>query len=109
MRIFRYLITIFMLLCQVAAMAAAGDKVILKVFELPDPRHTDAYSKANLAVVQAFRELHPNIELRAFSGIRIEGMEMDSGPLLAMAGGVAPDVVYVNFRQIDTYSQKNLL
>lgn len=89
--------------------AKAPGKIILKVFELPDPRHTDAYSKANLAVVQAFKEKYPHIELRAFSGIRIEGMEMDSGPLLAMAGGVAPDVVYVNYRQSDTYIQKNLL
>jgi len=89
--------------------AKAPGKIILKVFELPDPRHTDAYSKANLAVVQAFRQKYPHIELRAFSGIRIEGMEMDSGPLLAMAGGVAPDVIYVNYRQSDTYIQKNLL
>lgn len=103
-------ILLLILLCNSALVAAkAPEKVILKVFELPDPRHTDAYSKANLAVVQAFRERFPHIELRAFSGIRIEGMEMDSGPLLAMAGGVAPDVVYVNYRQSDTYIQKNLL
>lgn len=100
-------ISIFLLAYSLAG--ASNKPVILKVFELPDPRHTDAYSKANLAVVQAFKEKYPHIELRAFSGIRIEGMEMDSGPLLAIAGGVAPDVIYVNFRQSDTYIRKNLL
>ena len=83
--------------------------MVLKVFELPDSRNTDAYSKANLAVVKAFQDKHPEIELRAFSGIRIEGMDLDSGPLLAIAGGVAPDILYVNFRQSDTYIQNGLL
>lgn len=101
------LIFIFLLACGLAG--ATNPSVILKVFELPDPRHTDAHSKANLAVVQAFQKKYPHIELRAFSGIHIEGMEMDSGPLLAIAGGVAPDVIYVNFRQSDTYIRKNLL
>jgi len=89
--------------------AAAKEKVILKIFELPDPRKTDAYTKANLAVLDAFRKLHPDIELRAYSGIMIEGMDLDAGPLMAIAGGVAPDIIYVNFRQSDTYIQNNFL
>lgn len=106
---FRRFVFCILLLMYALGLAAKTKPVILKVFELPDPRHTDANSKANMAVVQAFREKYPHIELRAFSGIRIEGMEMDSGPLLAIAGGVAPDVIYVNFRQSDTYIQNNLL
>ncbi len=86
-----------------------SEHIVLKVFELPDPRSTDAYSKANLAVIEAFRQKHPEIELRAFSGIKIEGMDLDSGPLMAIAGGVAPDILYVNFRQSDTYIQNNFL
>ncbi len=85
------------------------EKVILKVFELPDPQKTDAYTKANSNVVKAFREKYPYIELRAFSGIKIENMDLDSGPLMAIAGGVAPDIIYVNFRQSDTYIQNNFL
>ncbi len=90
-------------------LGATGSKVILKVFELPDPRKTDAYTTANLAVIKAFREKYPNIELRAYSGIKIEGMDLDAGPLMAIAGGVAPDVIYVNFRQSDTYIQNGFL
>ena len=90
-------------------LTAARASIVLKVFELPDPRATDANSKANAAVVQAFRQKYPHIELRAFSGIKIENMDLDAGPLMAIAGGVAPDILYVNFRQSDTYIQNNFL
>ena len=36
-------------------------------------------------------------------------MELDAGPLMAIAGGVSPDVIYVNFRQSDTYIQNDFL
>lgn len=98
-----------MLAGMILPLFAVNPQVILKVFELPDPRKTDAYSKANAAVVQAFRKQHPEIELRAFSGIKIENMDLDAGPLMAIAGGVAPDIIYVNFRQSDTYIQNNFL
>ncbi len=106
------LFVICFLLCLgalVPAWAKTPKKVLLKVFELPDPRKTDAYSRANLAVVEAFRKKFPHIELRAFSGIQIENMDLDAGPLMAIAGGVAPDILYVNFRQSDTYIQNNFL
>lgn len=109
----KYLLFVFcFLLCLMALVPAwskSPKKVLLKVFELPDPRKTDAYSRANLAVVEAFREKFPHIELRAFSGIQIENMDLDAGPLMAIAGGVAPDILYVNFRQSDTYIQNNFL
>lgn len=49
------------------------------------------------------------IRLHMFSGIRIEGMGMDSGVLMAIAGGVAPDIMYVNFRQSSTYIDQGFL
>ncbi len=83
---------IILLLSTLAQLSA----VVLKVFELPDPRATDAASKANAAVVQAFKKKFPHIELRAFSGIKIDKMDLDAAPLMAIAGGVAPDILYVN-------------
>ncbi len=85
------------------------EKVILKVFQLPDPKDTGAFAKADRAVIEAFKSKYPYIELRSFSGINIEGMDLDAGPLMAIAGGVSPDVIYVNFRQSDTYIQNNFL
>lgn len=100
---------LYLLLGLACTLWAESDKVILKIFELPDPRKTDAYTKANLAVIDAFLAKHPDIELRAYSGIQIENMDMDAGPLMAIAGGVSPDIIYVNFRQSDTYIQNHFL
>ncbi len=99
---------------------------------LPDSSRTDTASLAEIAAMRAFvrsfpdifaekwrdrYEAHPdlygdfnwqNVEVRPrpFSGIRVEGVESD---LLAIAGGVAPDIFYINFRRSDTYIQQNFL
>jgi len=65
--------------------------------------------KARWAILQRFMELHPNIRLEGFKGLEVPGMGMESGPLLAMAGGVAPDVLYVNFRMSDSYIKQKFL
>jgi hypothetical protein len=46
------------------------------------------------------------VELERFSGLNVEGAEVD---LLAIAGGVAPDVLYINFRKSDNYIRNNFL
>lgn len=112
-------------------------KTIVKVtcWSLPDPSYTDTNTRAQCAVVKAFIQAYPKIvqekyrkkyetdpgkygdydwsnvavELERTSGITIEGTSMDSGPLMAIAGGVAPDIMYVNFRQSDTYIQEGFL
>ncbi len=113
MKYFKPILFILCLLNTVSLLFANIDtkheSIVLKVFELPDPRKTDAYTKANIAVIEAFKNKYPYIELRSFSGIKIDGMDLDSGPLMAIAGGVAPDIMYVNFRQSDTYIQNNFL
>jgi len=113
-----------------------GQTVIhVKCHWLPDPTRTDTATKAGVAVVNRFKERFPgifaeryreryaadprkygnhnwdnvSIELHPFTGIRIEGMGMDSGPLMAIAGGVSPDIIYVNFRQSDTYIREGFL
>ena len=89
--------------------AFASEKTILKVFELPDPKDTSAFNRASIAVIEAFQKKYPDIELISFSGIQIEGMSLDSGPLMAIAGGVSPDILYVNFRQSSTYIDNGFL
>ena len=89
--------------------AEAREKLILKVFSLPNARNTSTPNLANLAVVDEFHKRFPHIRLRGFSGISIEGMGMDSRPLMAIAGGMSPDVIYVNFRQSHTYISQGFL
>ncbi|PJB75903.1 MAG: hypothetical protein CO095_03205, partial [Armatimonadetes bacterium CG_4_9_14_3_um_filter_58_7] len=92
----------------------------------------DTANRADVAAVRVFREKFPEIfarryrdkykknpqkygyhnwdnvelELEQFSGIQVEGVEVD---LLAIAGGVAPDVLYINFRKSDNYIQNEFL
>lgn len=104
----------------------------VSLFLVPDPSRTDAPTRADAAVVREFKKKFPEIfvqryaakakadparygqhnwdqveiELHQFSGIQVEGIESD---LLAIAGGVAPDVMYINFRKSDTYIQRSFL
>lgn len=112
----------------------APDRTLLhvKVANLPDPTRIDPASRAALASLNLFKaefprifeqryrkeyETHPEIygvhrwdhveiALESFTGIRVEGVESD---LLAIAGGMAPDVLYVNFRKSDQYIQNSFL
>lgn len=111
-----------------------GGKTIIHVtiFGLPDPSNTDTFNRGELAGVKTFKQRFPEIfrkryrdryrknsakygrhnwdnvevDLKPFSGIRVEGVETD---LLAIAGGLAPDVLYLNFRKSDTYIRNSFL
>ena len=100
----------------------------LTLFNLPDSSRTDPSTRAELAVQREFLRIAPgllrarqaaapgryggldlsrlDLRLHRFSGIQVEGVE---STLLAIAGNVAPDVLYVNFRQSDTYIQQGFL
>ena len=104
----------------------------VKLFSLPDPSDTDTFNRSEVAGIRAFIKKFPaifaeryaaeykadpakygkhnwdNVEiaLEKFSGIKVEGVEVD---LLAIAGGMAPDVLYLNFRKSDTYIRNNFL
>jgi ABC-type sugar transport system permease subunit/ABC-type glycerol-3-phosphate transport system substrate-binding protein len=110
-----------------------GQTVIyLRSDVLPDPSDPSTYSQAEVAGVQEFKRQFPRIfaekyraryeadpatygrhnwanvsvELERFTGIQVAGAEVD---LLAIAGGVAPDVLYINFRKSDNYIRNNFL
>lgn len=104
----------------------------LTLFNLPDPSRVDAATRADAAAVKAFVRRFPDlfaaryedryraaglrygrhrwdrveVRLHRFSGIQVEGVE---STLLAIAGDMAPDVLYVNFRQSDTYIRQGFL
>ena len=110
------------------------DKTIIhvSVYRLPDPNDTGTANRADVAAVREFRRRFPEIfrekyrlryeenpgeygrhdwehvevELHPFSGIQVEGVEND---LLAIAGEMAPDILYVNFRKSDNYIQNEFL
>jgi ABC-type glycerol-3-phosphate transport system substrate-binding protein len=60
-------------------------------------------------VFERFQELHPNIKVVSANGLQVQGPASESGLLMAMAGGTAPDVFYVYFRKLDSYISQNFL
>jgi len=106
--------------------------ITVTVWALPDPASVDPKALSDVAIVRRFVEKYPQIlkerykakyesdpakygdfdwgnvevRLKPFSGIQVEGVETD---LLAIAGDMAPDVLYVNFRKSDTYIQNGFL
>ena len=88
-----------------------GKTITLKIAGLPTrDRAVTPDAKATLAIADAFLAKHPDVRLLPFEGLVIEGMaSMDSGPLMAMAGGIAPEVLYVNFRLSETYISQGFL
>lgn len=87
----------------------ADTSVTVRVFQLPRPQASDPSGVAEYRMLQRFLELHPHIRLESATSLRIEGDVMDAAPLMAIAGGTAPDILYVNFRQSDTYIRRGFL
>ncbi len=113
-----------------------GEKTIIHIqvhdWIFPDPSHTDTAIRSEAAKVKAFTKQFPHIfakkyraqykedperygshnwdhvevHVHNFSGLKIEGVESD---LLAIAGKVAPDIIYVNFRKSATYIEQGFL
>ena len=81
----------------------------LSVWQLPRPESTSIRAMCDREVIRAFKKKFPYIKPYAPQGISIPELGMDSRPLMAIAGGVSPDVIYVNFRQSDTYIQEGFL
>ena len=136
MKLLRYILAS---LCLTLAAAAGwiedtedGTVIHVKVFALPDPAANDSYSRAQGQSIKEFVRRFPelfaqkyrdtykadpatygdhnwdnvSIEMHRFSGIQVEGVETT---LLSIAGDIAPDVLYVNFRQSSSYIEQEFL
>lgn len=104
----------------------------IEVYNLPDPNNPDTFTRAEVAGVKRFIERFPaifaeryrdqyaanpqkygdynwdnvEVQLHKSTGIVVEGVEVD---LLQIAGDLAPDILYVNFRKSDNYIQAGFL
>ncbi len=76
---------------------------------IPPKDATDPWKRSQRAVFERFQQLHPNIKIVSANGLQVSGPASESGLLMAMAGGTAPDVFYVNFRKLDSYISQNFL
>ncbi len=104
----------------------------VKVFKLPDPSRNDTFTRSEVAAVNLFKKRFPEIfkkkyrdkyksnpekygkynwdnveiQLEPFSSLAVEGVETD---MLAIAGGISPDILYINFRKSHNYIFNNFL
>jgi len=91
----------------------SNDQVELRLWGgdwgIPPKDATDPWRRANRAVFERFQETHPHIKIISASGLQVQGRAAESGLLMAMAGGTAPDVFYVNFRKLHNFINQGFL
>lgn len=76
---------------------------------IPPKEASDPRSNATRAVFDAFHKAHPNIRIEAIGGLMIRGPASEANFLMSMAGDVAPDVFYVNFRQLWNFYEQGFM
>lgn len=139
LRLFCALVLLFLFSFKVKAgwIEDRDGKTIIhvKVWALPDARATSPVKMADYAVFQSFlanfSEIFKkryaskykanqkkygrhnwndvSIQLHTFSPWRRYGLGYEIPTLMAIAGGTAPDILYVNFRTSATYIKKGML
>ena len=102
------------ILTLAASMASLGQSpatnVVLRAEGVPEFPGSDVNSLADLEILDTFQKKFPHIVPVATTGLEIPGSStMDIRPLMQIAGNIAPDVMYVNFRQSDTYISNKFL
>lgn len=99
-------------LVGVASLAPAKPEssvITLKAWGVPDGSMYGPMGESLLRTMAAFQEKQPDVRLLPATGIYIPERSMDVVPLMQIAGDVSPDVIYVNFRQSDTYIRNKFL
>ena len=92
------------------AAPAAEPPIELRAWGVPEYARNDIESLAERKIVEAFEERFPHVKPVATSGLVIPGRQTkDILPLMQIAGDIAPDVLYVNFRQSDTFIRQKFL
>lgn len=110
--IFRF--ALLLAICAACPLASAGaDKgpitVTLRVQGLPNDAATDPASIAEQKVVAAFLAAHPDIAVVPAEGLKITSLNSEASTILMIAGGIAPDVIRMNFRSSDTYIRQGIV
>lgn len=91
------------------ASASTNTSIVLRAVGVPDGSCYGALGESLLRTMAAFQQRFPQVRLEPATGIDIPGRSMDMLPLMQIAGDVSPDVIFVNFRQSDTYVRNKFL
>lgn len=83
-------------------------RLVLPTEWVPNPSSYTMTELQNKAVLARFQELNPDIELITPQSLIIQGKE-ESSILMKIAADISPDILYVIFRNADTYIQQGFL
>lgn len=85
--------------------------VHVRVWGLPADAGSTTSHLVDWRILKAFEKKYPGIKLHSATGIKLPGVgsSMDVGPLMAISGGMAPDILYVNFRKSASYIDSSFL
>jgi ABC-type sugar transport system permease subunit/ABC-type glycerol-3-phosphate transport system substrate-binding protein len=103
---------LFFAVCFLLAFCGTGsaeEKIQLRVQGLPNPSSTAPAEVAAQRVVSAFQTLHPNVELVSAEGLRIPNLVSESVTIMMVLGGIAPDVLRMNFRSLDSFVRQGMV
>jgi len=98
-----------LLACAAMGAPAAGEgRISMRIMGLPSVRATGVEAKLGQTMLKGFLAKYPQYDPQPFHMLAIRG-GMDEGPLMAIATGVEPHGIYVNFRQSSTYINHGFL
>lgn len=91
--------------------AASGtEPVSIRAQGLPPPGSININAQTGRSILRRFMDQNPDIRIEPFVMPEIGGVgAMDAGPLMAIAAGIPPHVIYVNFRMSSTYLAQGFL
>ena len=93
----------------VAGTSADGEKLRLRLWNIPVKGANDPAGKAERAVFDLFLKTHPEIEVEQMVPLKIEGNASEGNEFMAVAGGMAPDVFYLFGRKVGNYIDQGFL
>lgn len=82
---------------------------MVRVWDLPGEKETEPNRVALYNIANHFQKQHPGVRLESSSHLQVEGASVDAAMLMQIAGGNAPDVLPVAFRQSDAFIREGFL
>ncbi|MEI6337237.1 MAG: extracellular solute-binding protein [Verrucomicrobiota bacterium] len=73
------------------------------------PSATDPAQVADLRIQQEFLRRNPGVELVRAEGIRLEGAVSEVNTIMMVVGGIAPDIIAMNFRSTDSFVRMGIV
>lgn len=81
----------------------------IRVSGLPNFSSINPSDVARQRMLERFLEMNPDIAVEPAEGIRIESLASEVTTIMMVAGNIAPDVLVMNFRSLDTFVRQGMV